>query len=83
MQTATIPSRKKLISLKEDTFKSLSIMAIQHGTNLKHFIETLLDRVASDGDDARLYEYLTQTDPEGNVMLGAKEKEDFERRLNV
>ncbi len=36
MSTATMPpTKRKIIDLNEDTFKTLSIMAIQKGTNLK------------------------------------------------
>lgn len=84
MITTAIPARKKkIIDLKEDTFKSLSIMAIQHGTNLKNFIEVILDNVASDFDDEKLYAHLLQTQPEGKEPLSAKEQEDFERWLGV
>ena len=51
MITATLQPKKKLIDLKEDTFKALSVMALQHGTNLKHFIETILDNVAENHND--------------------------------
>ena len=32
---ATITYKKKIIDLKEDTFKALSVMAARQGTNLK------------------------------------------------
>ena len=40
---ATVTYKKKIIDLKEDTFKSLSVMAARQGTNLKKLIENLLD----------------------------------------
>lgn len=83
MATATLQSKKKLIDLKEDTFKALSIMAVQHGTNLKSFIESVLDKVADEYDDALLYEYLSKTEPKGKQPLGQKEKYDFESWLGV
>ena len=40
MSTVSVtPSKRKIIDLKDDTFKTLSIMAIQKGTNLKNYIE--------------------------------------------
>lgn len=39
---------KKIIDLDENTFKTLSIMAIQKGINLKKYIETLLNEIAED-----------------------------------
>ena len=44
---ATIPHRKKIITLKEDTFRALSVMAAKQGTNLKRLIESMLDRAAA------------------------------------
>lgn len=74
MITATLPSKKKLIDLKEDTFKALSIMAVRHGTNLKNFIETILDKVADDYDDAHLYEYLSKNEPDGKQSIMREDK---------
>ncbi len=83
MITATLQSKKKLIDLKEDTFKALSIMAVQQGTTLKSFIESILDKAASNYDDACLYEFLSENDPEGKQPLSAKEKDDFEKWLDA
>lgn len=83
MITATLQSKKKLIDIKEDTFKALSSMAVQQGTNLKNFIESILDKVAVDYDDTQLYEYLSKTDLEGKQPLSSKEKKDFENWLGV
>ncbi len=35
---ATVTYKKKIIDLKEDTFKALSVMAARQGTNLKKLI---------------------------------------------
>ena len=44
MSTVSVtPSKRKIIDLKDDTFKTLSIMAIQKGTNLKNYIEDILN----------------------------------------
>lgn len=83
MITATVQPKKKLIELKEDTFKSLSIMAIHQGTNLKRFIENILDKVASDYDDTLLYDHLSKSDPDGKLSLTQEEKSDFENWLGV
>lgn len=83
MITSALSSKKKLIDLKEDTFKALSIMAIQHGTNLKNFIETILDKVADDYEDTLMYEYLSKTDMEGKQLLDEKEQKDFENWLGI
>ena len=83
MITATIPTKKKLIDLKDDTFKALSVMAVQRGTNLKKFIENILDRVADDYDDKLLYDYLSKTEPKGKLPLSDSEQEEFEIWLGV
>lgn len=84
MSTATItPSKRKIIDLDENTFKTLSIMAIQKGTNLKNYIETLLNEIAEDYEDAKIYAKLSKERPEGNIMLNEQEKADFEKWLGV
>lgn len=83
MSTATLQSRKKLIDIKEDTFRTLSIMAVQQGTNLKNFIETLLENAASNYDEERLYSYLSEKDPEGKQPLDGEEQDKFETWLGV
>lgn len=83
MNTTTIPTKRKIINLKDDTFKALSIMAIQHGTNLKNFIETTLDRIAENYDDEKLYAYLVKNFPDGKERLNETEKKDFESWLDI
>ena len=83
MNTTTIPTKRKIINLKDDTFKALSIMAIQHGTNLKNFIETTLDKIAENYDDEKLYAYLIKIFPDGKEPLNETPKKDFENWLGV
>ena len=84
MSTATLaPSKRKIIDLNEDTFKTLSIMAIQKGTNLKNYIEDVLNELAEDYEDAKIYAKLSQERPDGNVMLNEQEKADLEKWLGV
>lgn len=77
------PTKRKIIDLNEDTFKTLSIMAIQKGTNLKNYIEDVLNDLAENYEDAKLYAKLSKEHPEGNVMLNEQEKADFEKWLGV
>lgn len=77
------PTKRKIIDLNEDTFKTLSIMAIQKGTNLKNYIEEVLNELAEDYEDAKLYAKLSKEKPEGNVMLNEKEQTEFENWLGV
>ncbi len=80
---ATTQSKRKIIDLNEDTFKTLSIMAIQKGTNLKNYIEDVLDELAENYEDAKVYARLSKEFPDGNVMLNEQEKADFEKWLGV
>ena len=56
MKTTTLsPSKRKIINLDDTTFKTLSIMAIEEGTNLKNYIERLLSDIADTYEDSKLY----------------------------
>jgi hypothetical protein len=80
------PSRalkRKVIDIKPDTFRGLSVIAASRGTNLKHFIESSLDEIVEAYDDAAVYRYLCQTDPEGLEMASEEEKEAFEKSLGL
>lgn len=84
MKTTTLStSKRKIINLDETTFKTLSIMAIEDGTNLKNYIEKLLSDIADSYEDSRLYAKLSKEHPEGYVMLNQQEKADFEKWLGV
>lgn len=83
METPVLPTKRKVIDLKGDTFRSLSLMAASKGTNLKRLIEGLLDRVAEEYDDSKVYAWLVESRPDGKVFLNEKEKEDFENWLGV
>ena len=73
---ATVTHRRKIIDLKEETFKALSVMAARQGTNLKKLIENLLDKTAEEYDDSEAY-------PDGKVKLEGKERKDFMDWLGV
>ena len=84
MKTSTLtPSKRKIINLDEPTFKTLSIMAIENGTNLKNYIEHILSDIADNYEDARLYAKLSKERPEGHVKLNEQEKAEFEKWLGV
>lgn len=84
MSSVTLtPSKRKIIDLNEDTFKTLSIMAIQKGTNLKKYIEDVLNELADNYEDAKLYAKLSKENPDGNIMLNEQEKADLENWLGV
>ena len=84
MKTTTLsPSKRKIINLDEATFKTLSIMAIEEGTNLKNYIEKLLSDIAYNYEDSKHYAKLNKERPEGHVILNQQEKDDFENWLGV
>ena len=84
MNTTTLsPSKRKIIDLDDTTFKTLSIMAIEEGTNLKNYIEKLLSDIAYNYEDSKLYAKLNKERPEGHVILNQQEKDDFENWLGV
>ena len=51
MATTTLQSKRIIIDLSEDTFRWLSIMAANKGTNLKNLIEVLLEKAAEEYDE--------------------------------
>ena len=84
MSSATLtPSKRKIIDLNEDTFKTLSIKKKQKGTNLKKYIEDVLNELAENYEDAKLYAKLSKENPDGNIMLNEQEKADLENWLGV
>ena len=84
MNTTTLsPSKRKIINLYEKTFKTLSIMAIEEGTNLKNYIEKVLSDIADNYQDSKLYAKLSKERPEGHIILNQQEKTDFENWLGV
>ena len=84
MKTTTLsPSKRKIIDLDDTTFKTLSIMAIEEGTNLKNYIEKVLSEIADNYEDSKLYAKLSNERPEGHDILNQQEKTDFEKWLDV
>ncbi len=75
-------TRRKLIDIPDDVFRTLSVKAAAMGLNLKNYIEKLLAEDANEIDDAEIYRYLSATCPEGKTMLNAHEKSDFENWLD-
>ena len=83
MNTTTTSVRRKNIDIPEPVFRILSIKAAAAGTNLKHYIESILLREAETIDDNALYAYLCKTDPEGEKTLTDAQQKDFESWLSV
>ena len=79
----SVTHKRKIIDIKEDTFKALSVIAAREGTNLKRFIENLLDKAAQEYDDSETFRYLSDNYPDGKVMLDRNERKDFMDWLGV
>lgn len=80
---ATVTYKKKIIDLKEDTFKVLSVMAARQGTNLKNLIESLLDKTAEEYDDCEAYRYMSDKYPDGQIKLDKDARKEFMDWLGV
>ncbi|BDD02474.1 hypothetical protein [Persicobacter psychrovividus] len=74
--------KRKLIDIKESTFRVLSIQATLNGANLKSFIEKELDKLVESIVYNQAYRSLLTSEPDGQVLLSKKEKGDFERDLS-
>ena len=74
---------RKVIDIKPDTFRGLSVIAASRGTNLKHFIESSLDELVESYDDAAIFRYLQQTDPEGIEMVSEDKQDAFEKKYDL
>lgn len=73
----------KIIDLKEDTFKALSVMAVRLGTNMKKLIENLPDKTAEEYNDSEAYRYMYENYPDGQVKLEKNERKKFMDWLGV
>lgn len=81
--TTKTPTKRIIIDLNENTFKTLSIMAVQKGTNLKNYIEDVLNELAEDYEDAKLYAKLCKEEPEGLTPASEEEQKEFEKWLGI
>ena len=83
MNTAVVPTRRKNIDIREDVYRFLSIKAAASGTNLKSYIESVLEKDVEDMDEAATYQYLCTVRPDGDVELSEEESKDFENWLGL
>ena len=79
----TSKPRRKIIDIKPETFQALSVLAASRGINLKNFIETSLDEIVEAHNDAAIYKYLCDTDPQGLVVLNDEEQAAFEKKYGL
>ena len=83
MNTATVRTKRKNIDIREDVYRFLSIKAAASGTNLKNYIEALLEKEVEDMNEAATYQYLCNVRPDGDVELSEEETKDFENWLGL
>lgn len=78
---ANLISKRKIIDIPEDCFRSLSIIAASEGLNLKNYIEKILeDEAKTLKEDRYILELLK--DPDANQPLIAEQKAEFEKWLD-
>ena len=83
MNTAAVQTKRKNIDIREDVYRFLSIKAAASGTNLKNYIETLLEKEVEDMNEAATYQYLCDVRPDGDIELSDQEAKDFENWLGL
>ena len=83
MNTTTLQTKRKNIDIREDVYRFLSIKAAASGTNLKNYIEALLEKEVEDMNEAATYQYLCDVRPDGDVELSEEETKDFENWLGI
>ena len=83
MNNTAVHTRRKNIDIREDVYRFLSIKAAASGTNLKNYIEALLEKEVEDMDEAATYQDLCNVRPDGDVELTEEEAKDFENWLGV
>ena len=83
MNNTVVHTRRKNIDIREDVYRFLSIKAAASGTNLKNYIESLLEKEVEDMDEAATYQDLCNVRPDGDVELTEEETKDFENWLGI
>ena len=83
MNNTAVHTRRKNIDIREDVYRFLSIKAAASGTNLKNYIEALLEKEVEDMDENATYKYHYNVRPDGDVELTEEETKDFENWLGL
>ena len=83
MNKTAVHTRRKNIDIREDVYRFLSIKAAASGTNLKNYIEALLEREVEDMNESATYQYLCNVRPDGDVELTEEETKDVENWLGL
>lgn len=86
MNTATLnrtEKTKKLIELPNDICRKLAIQAAAMGTSVKRLMENMIINSIEEVDDEAVYTYLSETRPDGNIMLSDEEQADLINRIRT
>jgi hypothetical protein len=73
MEKTIVKTKKKIIDLKPETEKTLRLIAVNYGQNLKSYIEDVLDELANE-DEVLIA--LSKV-PEASEILNESEKTEF------
>lgn len=76
-------SRRKNIDISPDTFRTLSIKAAEKGTNLKKYIEWILDNKAEEEEDLFLFNNYVKDNPDCWNLLDEEEQSKFEKEIGL
>jgi len=76
-------TKRKNIDIRPDTFRTLSIKAAEQGTNLKKYIENLLDVKAEEEEDLYLFNKFVKNNPECWEFLSEEEQAAFEKQIGL
>ncbi|MDR1156420.1 MAG: hypothetical protein LBL04_17080 [Bacteroidales bacterium] len=78
-----IKSKRKNIDIRPETFRMFSIKAAEQGTNLKRYIESLLDSKVDEEEDLLLYNAHVKDNPECWEFLDDTEQTAFEKEIGL
>ena len=83
MEATLSEPRKTVINLRPDTYQSLASVAEAQHSTIERFIETTLNAMAEDIEDAAIYRYISENVPEGREMVSEDEKLKFEKKYGL
>ena len=83
MNNTAVHTRRKNIDIREDVYRFLSLKAAASGTNLKSYIEALLEQHVQDMTEPATYQSPCDVRPDGDVVLTEEETKDFENWLGI
>lgn len=83
MNTTISSKQKKLVDLPVDVISVLSVQAAREGKSVKAYMEKLLIAAAQDLEDVTLYTVLSNTEPDGHIIVSELDKRAFEQKYGL